>query len=127
MNRQPILPKSDQKMSQESNAYRKALHEALYPKGVEWNPSTGGVSSSSISGEYVGMGRMTVFSVVLEGSSAGAGAYIDLPVTVSQDAVFNVAIGTTYKFGVVAKGASRLYLPEWTPSGRAVISGVTVS
>lgn len=127
MKRQPILPKSDRAWNEDSNAYRKALHEDVYPKDQAWTPATGGVTGD-VSGAYVRMGRMWSVSVVVEApTSASVGAYVDLPFEVSQASVFGVAVGGTMKAAIINKGESRLYLPDWPPSGRAVISGVVVT
>lgn len=128
MKRQPILPKTDRSWNEDSNAYRKALHEDMYPKDQAWTPETGGVSATSITGSYVRMARMWAFSVTMEApTTASVGAYIDLPFEVSQSAVFSVVVGGTMKAAIINKGESRLYLPDWTASGRAVISGQAIS
>lgn len=128
MKRQPILPKTDKSWNEDSNAYRKALHEDLYPKNQAWNPPKGGFTSTAVDAEYVRMARLWVFSIMITGPSVGnAGAYIDLPFEVSQYSVFSVAIGEAMTAATIDKGSSRLYLPSWASTARVIISGVAVS
>lgn len=128
MNREPLLPKSENGWSKDANSYRKALHDDLYPKNQAWNPPTGGVTSASVAAEYSSVGRLWAFSILIEGpTTASGGAYLDLPFSAGQYSVFSVAVGGVMKPAIVDKGSSRLYLPDWTGAARAVISGVVVS
>jgi len=125
--RQPLLPKPEKQASQDWNAYRKALHEDLYPKATAWTPSYGLVATSSVTGEYTHVAGLWFFSVVMETPTASVGAYFDLPFEAAQYAVFSVAISGTMKAATVDKGSSRVYLPDFGPVGRAVISGLVVA
>ena len=128
MRRSPILPNSEKGWSESANAYRQSLHEDLYPKEIAWSPTAPGTTNGGISGSYIRMGRFYSFSIVLEApTSSSPGAYIDLPFAVQQASVFSVAVGGLVKPGIVNKGEVRLYLPDWSTSSRAVISGVAVS
>lgn len=128
MNRQPILPvKKEPGWTDTASAYRQSLHEDIYPKDQSWTPSTGGVTSASITGSYVRMARQTSFSIDIQGPTASSSGYIDLPFMVAQASVFNVAVTGLNQSATVNKGESRLYLPNWTTTSRALVSGVTVS
>ncbi len=119
----PLLPKGND--PQASGAYRKALHEDLYPNSQEWSPVKGALTSGSIDASYVRMGRMWSFGMTIEGPvTAAPGAFIDLPCTVSQPAVFSIAYNGTVASGVVEKGGNRIQIPSFGPVGRVVISGV---
>lgn len=120
----PVLPKGDN--PKDIKDFRKGLYEDLYPDNKAWVPVTGNITSSSKTGAYVRMGRMYVFSVVLEAATLGSGAYFDLPISVSQAAVFSVSDGTTLRPGMIEAGGSRVYIPAFT-AGRVVISGVVVN
>lgn len=124
--RQPILPKSEKAWTEDANGYRKAFHEDIYPKGQAWTPVTGMISAASITGSYVRSGRISVFSVVMDGVTVSSGGYFDLPFAVSQAAVFSVSDGTTNRPGTIEAGGSRVYLTAFS-AGRVIISGVVVS
>lgn len=124
--KQPLLPNSEKGWTEGANAYRKAIHEDLYPKGQEWEPTTGGVTFTSKTGSYVRSGRILIFSVVMEGVSVSSGGYFDLPTNVTQAAVFSIADGSGMKAGIIEAGGSRVYLPTLS-AGRVIISGTVVS
>jgi hypothetical protein len=126
--RLPILPtKQEQGWSETASSYRQSLHESLYPKDVAWNPSVGSVTSASITGSYVPMGRFYSFAIDIQGPTTSTAGYIDLPFEVAQLSVFNVAVSGLNKPAVINKGASRLYLPDWSGAANALISGVVVA
>ena len=126
--RQPILPKSEKGWTEDANGYRKVFHEDIYPKNQEWVPTTGLLTAGSFTGSYVRMGRISVFSVVMQGPvTVNSGGYFDLPMSTSQAAVFSVAESGNMRAALVAAGASRVYLPAFGPVGSATISGTIVS
>ena len=126
MRRSPILPtKKEQGWSETASAYRQSLHEDLYPKDVTWTPNKSGVTGT-IDASYVRMGRLCSFGISIEGPTTSTSGYLDLPFEVYQACVFNVAVEGLNKAALVNKGESRLYLPDWGATSRAVISAVVV-
>ncbi len=125
--RRPILPvKNEPSWSSDALAYRTSLDESIFPRDALWTPLAGSVTLASISGSYISMGRFYSFSISIEGPTTSTAGYIDLPVTVAQLSVFNVAVSGLNKPAIVSKGENRLYLPDWSGAARALISGVVV-
>lgn len=128
MNRIPILPtKRENSWSETASTYRQSLHESLFPKDPTWIPIVGGVTSASVSGSYIPMGRYYSFAISIEGPTSSTSGYIDLPFPVSQLSVFNVAVSGLNQAATINNGESRLYLPDWTGAGRVFISGTAIS
>ena len=124
----PILPvRKEPGWTEDALAYRKSVHEDLYPIPPVWNPLAGSVTLDSISGSYVPMGRFYSFAIDIQGPTTSTAGYIDLPFEVAQLSVFNVAVSGLNKPAVINKGASRLYLPDWSGAANALISGVVVA
>ena len=121
--RTPILPLVPDKES--ADAYRKSLHENLFPNEIAWAPISSGVTGTFTAG-YFGMGRVWSFSISITSGTSSPGSYIDLPITAYQTTIFNVSVGGLNKPANVNKNTTRLYLPEWT-SQEATISGVMVA
>ncbi len=127
MRRQPILPtKKEQAWSETASSYRQSLHEDLYPKNQPWTPVTSGLTGTIEAG-YTSIGPVSVFGLSIDGPTTSSAGYIDLPFTVSQSSVFGVSVDGAAKAATINKGASRLYLPDWSGAGRVLISGVVVS
>ena len=122
--RRPLLPDTDARMTPSALAYRKFLHEDLYPKNQEWIPQGSGITSSDVTGSWVRQGRIFLVSAFVAGPSEASNAYLDLPFMAAQNSVFSVSIGGNILPAMVVAGESRLYLPNWNSVADVFISGV---
>ncbi len=126
----PLFPQEAKIQPQEVKDWMKLVQDDIYPQTQVFTPTISGLSAnpgpvSITGGSNRIIGPMWAVAVIVSGGSIASGAYFDLPFNVKNTAVFSVRFEDgSGKMALCDINEKRVYLPDWTTTGRVVINGM---